>query len=469
MTTKKLSRREFLKLSGVAAAGAVLASCGKPTPEPTVAPTKAPDTGTTVEPTPAPTAKPAPSGPVVLMHRPGNNEWSDQNLADFNAAYPDIQVELVKDDQVRLFAMLAAGTPPDLYRCQAPFIPQSLARKLIYDLTPYFEASSVLKLDDLAPANNYYKANNPLEIGTGPIYGMCKDWSPDDTVFINTALYEQAGLPIPDDTKPLTYDEVYQNAKATAKITGDKVESFGYSGNIEWWIDRQLMVMLAEKDVKLFSDQFDAINLGDDAKAVLQYFVTMADENLSISPRNPSPNWWGGGDFSAGILSQLQHGYWMMSSAETDTTRGKIKMLPAPTWAGQRRDCTITATGMVMMAKGANHDAAWALFEFYNGGKAAVDRSTTGWGVPALKSLVSNLPQDTDYHKQCYNVVQGELALDTPPVQFNPFIGENTFNDSWQKFLDQVLKKQITVDDMVKGIAGEVNTAIREGIDRIAG
>jgi multiple sugar transport system substrate-binding protein len=469
MTTKKLSRREFLKLSGVAAAGAVLASCGKPTPEPTVAPTKAPDTGTTVEPTQAPPTKAPASGNVVLMHRPGGNEWSEENAADFTAKYPDITVELVKDDPTRLFAMLAAGAPPDLYRIQAPSIPQYLARNLIYDLTPYFEASSILKMDDLASANDYYKANSPLEIGSGNIYGMCKDFSPDNTLFINTELYQQAGLSIPDDTKPLTYDEVYQNGKATLKMDGDRVVNFGYSGNIEWWLDRQMMVMLAEKGVMLYSDQYDAINIGDDAKAVIQYFVTMANENISISPRNPSPNWWGGGDIAAGILSQLQHGYWMMSSAETDTTRGKLMMLPAPTWAGERRDPTITATGMVMMAKGANHDAAWNLFEFYNGDKPAVDRSKAGWGVPALKSLVGNLPQDTDYHKQCFKVLEGELALNTPPVQFNPFIGESTVSDSYLKFLDQVLKNQITVDDLVKGVTSEVNLAIREGIDRITG
>jgi len=467
MSTKKISRRDFLKLAGTAAGGALLASCAPAKTETPVATTVA-TTVQTEGPTAVPTKAP-PSGTVVLMHRPGANEWSEQNLADFNAQYPDITVELVEDDPTRLFAMLAAGTPPDLFRCQAPFIPGALARKLLYDLTPYFEASTVIKMDDLTLANDYYKANSPLQIGSGKIYGMCKDWSPDNTVFINTEMYQNAGVAIPDDTKAMTYDELYQNGKATGKQEGDRVTIFGYAGNIEWWIERQMMVMLAEKDVKLYTDQYDKVTIGDDAKAVLQYFVTMANENISVSPRNPSPNWWGGGDFGAGILSQLQHGYWMMSSAETDATRGKIKMLPAPTWAGQRRDPTITATGMVMMAGGANHDAAWALFEFYNGGKPAADRAATGWGVPALKSLVPLMPQDTEYHTQCFNVVQGELALNTPPVQFNPFTGETVFDAAWQKHLDLVLKDQESIDDLANGITSEVNQAILEGIERIAG
>jgi len=125
MSTKKISRRDFLKLDGTAAGGALLASCAPAKTETPVATTVA-TTVQTEGPTAVPTKAP-PSGTVVLMHRPGANEWSEQNLADFNAQYPDITVELVEDDPTRLFAMLAAGTPPDLFRCQAPFIPGALA------------------------------------------------------------------------------------------------------------------------------------------------------------------------------------------------------------------------------------------------------------------------------------------------------------------------------------------------------
>ena len=51
--------------------------------------------------------------------------------------------------------MYAAGTPPDLVRVQAPSIPQFLARKLLYDLTPYFQSSDLIKVDvpcDASPA-----------------------------------------------------------------------------------------------------------------------------------------------------------------------------------------------------------------------------------------------------------------------------------------------------------------------------
>jgi multiple sugar transport system substrate-binding protein len=114
-------------------------------------------------------------------------------------------------------------------------------------------------------------------------------------------------------------------------------------------------------------------------------------------------------------------------------------------------------------------DAAWKVFEYYNAGQPALDRAGSGWGVPALKSMVNLIPQSTDFQKQAYACLQGELDLNTTPLQFNPFIGESTVVDSWNKFLDQALKDQITFDDMIAGIKSEVNFAIKEGIDRIAG
>lgn len=63
MSTKRLSRREFLRMAGIAGAGLVASACAPsaaPTPAPPVAPTSAP--AATVAPTAAPT--PTPAGPA---------------------------------------------------------------------------------------------------------------------------------------------------------------------------------------------------------------------------------------------------------------------------------------------------------------------------------------------------------------------------------------------------------------------
>ncbi len=331
------------------------------------------------------------------------------------------------------------------------------------DLTPYFEASSVLRLDDLMPANNYYKAESPMKIGSGKIYGMCKDFSPDFTVFAYKKAFEDAGASVPDPAKPPTYAELAELAKKVAKKEGDRVLMWGY-GYDDAWIDRIWMNCLAELGQSLYSEDFTKVIIGgnEETLKLAQYYFDLAKENLTVNPINPSPNGWAGGDFTAGLLAMMQYGFWYSAMAETDTTQGQVVMLPGPTWAGQRRDPTMTATGMVMSAASKNPDAAWVVFEWFNGGQPALDRAASGWGVPALKSMLKLVPQETDFQKQCFQILEGELALETPPLQFNPYLGETEFSNSWKMHLEQALRENITFDQMITNIEGDINTAIAD-------
>src|SRR5437879_12377361 len=93
-----------------------------------------------------------------------------------------LKIEVVKSDLTTLYAMFAAGNPPDVFRVQAAGLPQYISRKMVKNLQPYFAKSTLLKPDDLAPANNFYKWDGK-QIGKGDLYGMVKDWSPDFTLF----------------------------------------------------------------------------------------------------------------------------------------------------------------------------------------------------------------------------------------------------------------------------------------------
>jgi multiple sugar transport system substrate-binding protein len=476
MNKRTISRREMLKLSGSLIAGTVLSGCVSKTPEaqpPTAPPQPATQAPVAAKPTiAAPTVispTKGPQGNVVVFH--DVKELTEDMIAQFQNENPGITIEFVnREEPARLSAMIAAGTPPDLIRVQAPTIPGYLARGLLMDLTPYFEASSVLHLDDLMPANDYYKAESPMKIGSGKIYGMCKDFSPDFTLFAYKKAFEDAGVPLPDATKALTYAEIAELAQKTAKKEGDRVLMWGY-GYEDGWIDRIWMNALAELGQNLYSDDFSKVIIGDneDTRKIAQYYFDLAKDNLTVNPVNPSPSGWAGGDFTAGTLAMMQYGFWYSAMAETDTTKGQVVMLPGATWTGKRRDPTMTATGMVMAAASKNPDAAWVVFEWFNGGKPATDRASSGWGVPALKSMLNMVPQETDFQKQCFQILQGELALETPPLQFNPYLGETEFTNSWKTHLEGALRGNITFDQMVKNIEGDINTAIADNKAIIGG
>lgn len=459
---KKLTRRDMLKLSGTAAAGALLASCASPTPEPTEAPE------VEEEVMEEPEAKPV-SGHVVVMHF--LHEFTEDIVNAFQEANPGITVEVVDgSDATRFYAMYAAGSPPDVYRIQAPQLPGLLARNLLYDSTPYFEASELIDIDDLAPANDYYKANSPLEIGGGKIYGMVKDFSPDHTIFANATLFEAAGLPVPDDTKAMTYDEVMAASKDLTVFDGERLMQYGY-GYANEWIDRFWMNMLAETGQSLYSEGYDKIVISgnEDAMAIAKWYYDMATEKLTPSPQNPSPGGWFGNDFLSNTAAMAQYGFWYSAMAISEDNADGAMMLPGPTWTGERRNPTITATGAVLIGATQVPDAAWKVFEYYHADQPSIDRAGSGWGVPALKSQWDMIPQETDFQKQAFKVLQGELGLNTPPIQFNPFIGDTVVGSLWSKYLDQALVGDITFEEMIAGIETKSNNSIKEGIDRIMG
>jgi multiple sugar transport system substrate-binding protein len=375
MSARKMSRREFLKLSGAVVGGAVLAGCAPKTTEPTnetegPAVTEAPMTGPV-------------TGNVVLMGNAG--ELSQDQMDQFQADNPGITIEFLTWDQNRFFAMMAAGAALDILRTQAPIIPSYLARRLLYDLTPYFQTSELIKMNDLAPVNKGYWAESPLDIGSGKIYGMCKDFSPDETIWVNDALFHAAGVTPLNDTTPLTFAQWRDFAKQCAKFEGDRIATWGF-GYEAGWTDRFWMVALNETGKSLYKNGFSAVDFGDDTKALADFYYTIAKERITVNPLDASPNGWAGGDFTAGILATMQYGYWFGGMCETDANRGSVRMLPAPTWTGVHTDPTVTATGWVVISKTQVPDAAWKVFEWYMGGQPSIDRAGSGWGVPALKS-----------------------------------------------------------------------------------
>jgi multiple sugar transport system substrate-binding protein len=477
-----ISRRDVLKVSALTLAGATLAACTTATTQAPVAteppaaeepvveePVEEPIEEPVVEePVEEPPAQPAASGTVTVMHF--RHELTEDQEAQFEADHPDIQIEFVDGTELTtFFTMYAAGTPPDLVRVQAPSVPGMLARDLLLDLTPFFQVSEVLKPDDLMPANDYYKAISPLEIGTGNIYGMVKDFSPDFTIYAYKPLFEQFGISLPSDEEALTFNQIMELGKQLISFEGDRQLTIGYNYE-QGWIDRIWMNHLLEVGKSLYTDNYEQIVLDDeDIVAMAQYFHDLGMEKVASSSVNPSPNGWFGTDFTAGILGLAQYGFWFSAMAESDVTRGQVMMLPGPTYAGVRRNPTMTATGMVATKVTKVPDASWLVFQWYNGEQPAIDRAMSGWGVPGLKSQLGLIPQESDFQKQANKVLQGELALETPPLQFNPYLGETVVSSSWSKYLDQVLRGEIDLPTALSSMASEVNSAIQDGITAIRG
>lgn len=462
----QLTRRQLLKQSGALALTTLLAACAPATLSQRTASPSAQEQSPALPSTAAPAVI---AGTTTVVFMTNRDDFPEEQEKQFEAANPHIQIEYLPFDVIQLNALHAAGKGPDLLRAEAPAIPQYLVRNMLLDLSPYFATSKMLRPTDLLPANDYYKANSPFEIGKGKAYGMCKDWSPDLTLFANKQAFEEAGIDLPSTSAPLSYAALFQIAKKLTQFKEGKLQRWGYSYPEEW-IDRIWMNMLAEQGESLYTEDLTKLNLlgSTTSYTIAKHFFGLAKENIVYNAAHPMQVDWPGLDFIAGKIGLIQYGYWFSAMADSESTQGQVVMLPAPTWSGQRRDPTVSATGTVILASTKVPDVAWQVFEWYHGGQPAVERAKSGWGVPALKSLVDLIPNQTAFQQQAQEILREERMHAGTILQFNPFLEADAFPASWSKNLKLALANNITFDKMLEQIEQEVNTTIQATIARMA-
>ena len=473
--SNRMSRRDFLRLASLTAAGGILSACIVSAPVQQAPPAEAP----AAPPEAAEAAPPAPAGATVEMMMWGG-ELSDDEVKLFNENNPGITLARIDPDNTRYFAMLAAGNPPGVFRLQAPQFPQLLAREIPLNLQPFMDVGTTLKTEDLTSANNYYRSTGgAMEIGDGAVYGMVKDWSPDLTVWANLDLIEEAGLAAPSFTEPLSYEEIRAYAEKLAKFEGDRTVNRGFDFD-RGWVERYWMVWLEGIGSSLFTADFTKIDLvnNPEAREAIEYHFKLGEDKLSVTAFNPSPAWIGQ-DFADGTLGLVQYGFWFSGGLElwaSDAMKekrdaGRIVLLPSPTWKGVRRGPTITATGAIVTAASSAPEAAYRVFEWYMGEEPADGRARSGWGLPALKSKFDMIPKESVFRAQVWSVVEAELDYAVFIAKFNPFLagGEpGEVGSLFDQFQEQALAGDMTFDEMIERMETDTNVAIQEGIERIA-
>jgi multiple sugar transport system substrate-binding protein len=392
------------------------------------------------------------------------------SVQDFEDTHPNIKIELLKVDPAKFQAMMAAGHPPDIWRTQAPLIPQWAKRGQLLNLDKYFRASDRIHPANLTPANDYYRYKKG-KVGVGPRYGMCKDWSPDETVWINTDLFRKTGIDIPGPTDKWTYADLWEIA-LKLKRKNKSIRWILDVANSYNWIDRHVMVQLASIGKRLYPQDYSRINLTSSPAAMeaFRYSFRYSQHKLDLGPENPNPDGWSGPGFVRGKVAMTQYGYWFLGMITDSGGRlsKSARLLAAPNWKGGKHlDPTITATGWVISARTKNPDAAWEVFEWYMGGKPARDRAGIGWGVPAQRSLFDRLPEKTAVQRRAKKTLLHELKASKVVLQYNPNLvglADNTaVASAYLKYLANAAKGKISFKDFMKKVEADTNRAIKVG------
>ena len=214
MKNKKISRRDFLKIGGVATAGVVLAGCA---PALTQTPAAIATGG-------APTL----IKPIELVHWSwlvaSDGEIWQKMIDAFNAANKDVQIrmEIVPDDQIsqKVLASVAAGQAPDFGWNTGGLQAQWANDSVIVALD---ELAKQVGLDLSDFSDTSLKASRVPRMSNGlfmiPMDAMC------EAMEINTDHAKAAGLDVANP--PKTGEELLAWAKAMTQMKDGKVDRSG--------------------------------------------------------------------------------------------------------------------------------------------------------------------------------------------------------------------------------------------------
>ncbi len=444
---KPMNRRRFLETLAVIAgtsssAGAVLSACN----------TNSGVTGANNKTT------------LTVMYNV--NEFSQQYINEFQKKHPDIKIRFVNDDPTRLSAMLAAGQPPDFIRTQgAPVLPNLAARKLVADLTPYFSASSVLKTDNMLPVNDVYRWDGQSQ-GQGSRYGMAKDWSQDVMMWYNKKLFDQAGVPYPSETQPLTYDELLDLGKRLTIRKNGKIQVYGCDASWGFVPQGHIIQMIAQQGGSLFNTDYTKVDFTTpEARKAVKWYVDWAQAHVGVSPLDPDPS----SLFQANRLAITMYGYWYngMIASDTQGLKDHVGFLPAPVMGPNRISSCMAGTGAWIPAVSKNKDAAWKLMEYFMTDTPSHDRAKSGWGIPSLKSLLPEMSRTIPYQKQAYQVQQAELPY-LKVLKFSPYISDDAFTAAFDPVVESMMRNQLSFDSGIQKLNDTINQRLQQGKAQIS-
>jgi len=401
MSYKKLSRREFVRIAGLTATGALLGACGTAsTPAAEQPATQAPaQAAATATPVPAATAAPAVVGNRKVRIAVGG--WAEQNMKDLLAKTDftkqtgiDVEVVLRTDTKetelTRLAGAVQAGTSPyDVIDFEDELT------------TSFSQAGYVLGLDDLLPADFWddfspaMKAYSDVwSANKGETFRIIHNWEMPYWWY-RKDWFDQKGVAV-----PTTWDEVREMGKA-----------FTDEGKGVWASEDGLIkgaflnVYLAWMTLQAGGNPFD---VDEKYKMTLEHIHDLMYKDKVLNPASLQKDYnQQNGDYIADKVAFMRQWPFFGDVARSDDNKAwfsedKVAVALPPAGPGGKGGSTYAAAwGFGIIKTSPNLEEAKELLKFLVSKEVAVEAVKVGfWFLNARKSVLAAAPQDSWLVKQ---------------------------------------------------------------------
>jgi multiple sugar transport system substrate-binding protein len=294
-----------------------------------------------------------------------------------------------------------------------------------------------------------------------------KDWSQDNTLWYNTALFDSAGVEHLSTTDAVTYDELLDIAQKLTVTQGGTTEVFGLGLEWAWQLYGPLSAMVMQQGGELYNDDLTKIDFtSPEAQKAFQWYVDFANAGVGPTSLNPLPEGSDYSTFAAQRMAISQDGYWFGGNFAGDDALKTVAMAPAPTMGDERVSITYGGVGLWIPEQSKNKDAAWKFMEYYMAGTPAEQRAASGWGLPSLKSFADKLPEGQPFQQQAAEVAQNELQY-SKPLPDSPYIAMDLLNTTIDKYLKAAIKGEMSVDEATAALTDEINESLAQGKEQI--
>ena len=304
-----------------------------------------------------------------------------QVLRVFQEKNPGIQVEYINipsnEYLAKITAMMAAGSPPDVFFINNIDFPGLASRGVLRPLDPFIQR-------DKYPTGDIFPGILKAFQWEGAQYGLPRDVS-NLVVFYNRNLLRKAGLP---DPKPdWTWDDFLRYAKAlTVEKDGKRVQ---------WGVSFQTFYLFWEPWVwsaggRFYSPDHSKFLLNSPSSLEgLQFYLDLRyKHHVAPTPEEAQDR----GPFTMflnGQTGMIVDGRWRVPTLKA-RAKFDFDVVPFPRGkAGSIVD--IDGSGWVMAAGTRNPEAAWKLLSFLAGPDASQIFTKTGLIIPARGVDVKNV------------------------------------------------------------------------------
>ncbi|MCD6289984.1 MAG: sugar ABC transporter substrate-binding protein [Anaerolineae bacterium] len=376
ISKRYMSRRDFLRMSGLTALGVMAAACAAPQAAPA-----APAAGEAKPKEKAPAEKAA-AGPteIVYLTWAGPEELKVMQTITkaFEEATPDVKVKIEVPPQNywdKLQTMVAGGVAPDMFRMDYVYMAVWGSKGVPIPLDDYIQA----EIDK----SQFYE-----RVFLGYQYQGKQLALPQDVnsqvLFYNKRLFDEAGVSYPDETwkwDPETGGDFLEAAK---KLTKEK--QWGYSQDWYW---EPISPWIWENGGDWYNKDHTKSTMSDPkTKGGLQF---LADLLLKYEV-SPTPAQMSGRDaptlFGTGNIAMYQSGRWMVPTFRAiEGLEWDVAVLPegpAGRWTTQG------GTGSCISNQSKHPDAAWKYAKWYVGEMAQKLIGKLAFSTPILKSVLSS-------------------------------------------------------------------------------